>query len=270
MFVTRLITAAVALPAFVAALLWLPNKYWTIALLPLLLAGAWEWSRLVGYRSAGRWLFAGVVLLTALLVLVLAFYAGSLTAAFYLPPDAVIYGIAAGFWLGVAPAWLHGRWRTTAPLALGLAGWIVLVPTWLALSRLQVQPWHLLMVLGIVWIADSAAYVAGKRLGRRKLVPDISPGKTWEGVMGAVATVAVYYALLQFAGPPVWAGGFAGLCLFAALTALSIEGDLFESWMKRQAGVKDSGTLFPGHGGVLDRIDGLTASLPLAALVNAG
>jgi phosphatidate cytidylyltransferase len=128
----------------------------------------------------------------------------------------------------------------------------------------------LLALLGIVWIADSAAYFAGRGFGRRKLAPEISPGKTWEGVIGAGIAVAVYYALLRFAFAPAtaWLGGAAGILLCGAITVMSIEGDLFESWMKRQAAMKDSGSLLPGHGGVLDRIDGLTASMPLAALAS--
>lgn len=268
MLATRLITTAILLPLFVGALLGLPNKYWAAVLFPLLLAGSWEWAKLAGYQRNGRWLFSGAVPLTGLSVLLASFEIGSV-AAFYLPPDGIAYGVAVLFWLLPAPAWLKGKWRVTNPLALGLTGWIVLVPTWLALTRLQAQPLQLLVLLGIVWIADSAAYLTGRSLGRRKLAPDISPGKTWEGVAGAVIAVAVYYAVLRFAFAPAtsWLGGAGGMILFGAITIMSIEGDLFESWIKRQAGVKDSGSLLPGHGGVLDRIDGLTASMPLAALV---
>ena len=139
----------------------------------------------------------------------------------------------------------------------------------LALIRLQEQPWVLLAILGIVWVADSAAYFAGHQWGRHKLAPSISPGKTWEGVAGAAVAVAVYHAAVWYCG---FGSGAPGLGLVAALLVavlfpLSIIGDLFESWIKRQAGVKDSGRLLPGHGGVLDRIDALTSTLPLAALV---
>jgi len=146
----------------------------------------------------------------------------------------------------------------------------VLVPPWLALARLQARPLELLILLCVVWIADSAAYFAGSCLGRRRLAPDISPGKTWEGVMGACAAVAVYYSLLRmlFAPSIAWVGEPVGVVLFVVITVMSIEGDLFESWMKRAAGVKDSGAMLPGHGGVLDRIDGLTASMPVAALIS--
>ena len=125
--------------------------------------------------------------------------------------------------------------------------------------------------MGIVWVADSAAYFAGHRWGRRKLAPTVSPGKTWEGAAGAAVAVAVYHGL-------IWNFGFSqhmpnlaipAAVLVAVLFPLSIIGDLFESWIKRQAGVKDSGRLLPGHGGVLDRIDALTSTLPLAALVLA-
>ncbi len=150
-----------------------------------------------------------------------------------------------------------------------MTGWLLIVPTWLALVRLQAMPWVLLAVLGVVWIADSAAYFAGRTWGRRKLAPLISPGKTWEGVAGAAVAVAVYHALVWYFGlrSVTLEIGVAAALLVACLLPLSILGDLFESWIKRQAGVKDSGTLLPGHGGVLDRIDALTSTLPLAALV---
>jgi phosphatidate cytidylyltransferase len=139
---------------------------------------------------------------------------------------------------------------------------------WLALVHLQARPWALLLFMSIVWVADTAAYLAGRTWGRRKLAPRVSPGKSWEGVIGAAVALALYYVLLWFIVP---ADGrlFAaapGALVFAALLALSVEGDLFESWMKRQAGVKDSGHLLPGHGGILDRIDGLTSTMPAAAL----
>jgi phosphatidate cytidylyltransferase len=164
---------------------------------------------------------------------------------------------------------LHKGWRVRQPLLLMIAGWLLIVPTWLALVRLQAEPWILLAVLGVVWVADSAAYFAGRTFGRRKLAPSISPGKTWEGVAGAAIAVAVYYALVWYFGfrGMTFGIGLAAALLVTCLLPLSILGDLFESWIKRQAGVKDSGTLLPGHGGVLDRIDALTSTLPLAALV---
>jgi phosphatidate cytidylyltransferase len=123
--------------------------------------------------------------------------------------------------------------------------------------------------MGLTGFPATPPYLAAGHGGRHKLAPTISPGKTWEGVAGAAAGVAIYFVVLQFLvpDPRPALNGAAGALAFAALLALSIEGDLFESWLKRQAGVKDSGRLLPGHGGVLDRIDGLTATLPVVALL---
>jgi len=151
---------------------------------------------------------------------------------------------------------------------LAIVGWLLLVPSWYGALLLHHNPRMLLALLAVVWVADSAAYFAGRRFGRHKLAPAISPGKTWEGVGGAFAGVLLYGLLLQRVVLPeeaVLQGG-AFYVLLTAMTVLGIVGDLFESWMKRQAGVKDSGTLLPGHGGVLDRIDALTAAIPFAAL----
>jgi phosphatidate cytidylyltransferase len=154
------------------------------------------------------------------------------------------------------------------PVVLGAVGWVAMVPMWLALVRLQPTPWALLLVMSIVWIADTAAYLAGKSFGKHKLAPLISPGKTWEGALGALVAVAVYYGaiLLLVDSANRYFTPAAGLGVFVAILVLSVEGDLFESWLKRQAGVKDSGQILPGHGGILDRVDGLTATMPLAAL----
>ena len=139
-------------------------------------------------------------------------------------------------------------------------GLLLLFATWVALNGLQqISPWLLLAVLATVWLADSAAYFAGKRFGRHKLAPEISPGKTWEGVAGAILASTLYgLALCYFLHISRWL--IVGLWL---IVVLSIMGDLFESLLKRQAGKKDSSHLLPGHGGVLDRIDGLISTLPL-------
>ena len=152
--------------------------------------------------------------------------------------------------------------------ALAVTGWVALVPCWYGVVVLHRSPALLLALLAVIWIADSAAYFAGRRFGRRKLAPGISPGKTWEGVGGAFAAVLLYALFLDRVVLPDVPGlrGGAVFLLVTLMTALGIVGDLFESWMKRQAGVKDSGTLLPGHGGVLDRIDALTAAAPFAAL----
>ena len=260
MLMKRVITAVIALVIFGAALFLLPQTAWALLLLVVLALGAFEWSALAKYGQGAR------VAYSALLV-------ASAAALYFLPGDArttdvVAFSISVAFWVLVAPFWLVQRWTTRNPIVLGAAGWIALVPMWLALVRLQPTPWALLLVMSIVWIADTAAYAAGKMFGRHKLAPLISPGKTWEGAAGAAAAVLIYYAAILLLVDPAnryFATGI-GVGLFLLILVLSIEGDLFESWLKRQAGVKDSGQLLPGHGGILDRIDGLTATMPLAAL----
>ena len=260
MFIARLATAVVLLAACISALLWLPNVWWTALLLPVLLGAGWEWGGLMGFGRGGRWIYALV------LVAMAAALWGIVAAAPAL--ETWLYGAAAVFWLALAPAWLAQGWRVRSLAALAVTGWIVLVPSWLALARLQADPGVLLAILVIIWLSDTAAYLAGRAWGRRKLAPSISPGKTWEGIAGAGAAVAVYYVVLSMAAPG-WSGmkGAHGVALFAAVAVLGVVGDLFESWIKRQAAVKDSGGLLPGHGGVLDRIDSITAALPVAALL---
>jgi len=263
MFMKRLLTILVALPIFIGALLLLPRALWALFLLPVLGIASWEWAGLARYTPAMRIVYTAIALASAL-------------ALFYVAPlylessrvDLTFFAVSSVFWFAVAPWWLGTRWAARDAYTLGVAGWIALVPMWLALVRLQAAPWALLGFLGIVWIADTAAYLAGKQWGRHKLAPRISPGKTWEGAFGAALAVALYYAVLLVTIAPdrrFFEGGW-GLLVFLTVLALSIEGDLFESLLKRQAGVKDSGNLLPGHGGMLDRIDGLTATMPAAAL----
>ncbi len=264
MLMKRLLTVAIALPLFAAALLLLPQNLWALFLLPGIVIGSWEWGGLAGYAMPGRVGFALLVPVSAVALLYIpsqSMHSSSLI-------DLFVYGASVVFWLAIAPVWLAKCWTNRNPIVLGIAGWLALVPMWLALVRLQATPWLLLLILSIVWIADTAAYIAGKLWGRNKLAPRISPGKTWEGVLGATAAVGLYYGalLLIFPADERYFSGWLGLAVFAGIIALSIEGDLFESWTKRQAGVKDSGQILPGHGGILDRIDGLTASVPAAAL----
>jgi phosphatidate cytidylyltransferase len=257
MFAKRLLTVVILLPLFAAALLLLPRTLWALALLPGLAVASAEWMGLAGSPIQGRYAYAGVVAISALAILL----AGDSALTWWL------FGLSAAFWVVLAPAWLYAHWHLRNSLLAGVVGWIALVPMWLALVELQATPWTLLLVLSIVWIADTAAYAAGKQWGKHKLAPAVSPGKSWEGVGGAAFAVGLYYALLWFVAPAAWDGwrGAFGALVFAAIFVLSIVGDLFESLMKRQAGVKDSGQLLPGHGGLLDRIDGLTSTVPLAA-----
>jgi phosphatidate cytidylyltransferase len=268
----RIITAAVLAALFLAALFGLPAVGWTALAGVLLGAAAWEWC---GFARGGR--TARVVYTAATAALGLAAAGGLGLAAGRAGALALvpIYGVALGFWALGAPWWLARR-PGPAPAGLILAaGWVVLVPTFLALVHLRnISPITLLAFMMLVWIADIAAYFAGHRFGHTKLAPSISPGKTREGLYGALGATTLFGVLwITFLPVHVPAlvrdlpGSVAWMIAFVlALTLLSVVGDLFESALKRGAGLKDSGTLLPGHGGVLDRIDALTAVLPVAAL----
>jgi phosphatidate cytidylyltransferase len=261
----RILTVAVLLPLFLAALFLLPNLHWGVLTITVLGLAAHEWSRLAGYAGPGRWVYPA--LLVAGAVAVLAAEHNLLRQAFiYSVPGRLLYGLAAVVWLVIVPAWLYFRWPVREPVLLAITGALVLLPFWHALTWLQLTPGRLLAVMGVVWTADIAAYFSGRAFGRHKLAPQISPGKTWEGVAGAVVAVVLYWSALTSLLPELSRHFVSGLVLVVLLTAVGIVGDLFESWMKRLAGRKDSGTLLPGHGGVLDRVDALTATLPLAAL----
>jgi len=167
------------------------------------------------------------------------------------------------------PYWLKRGLSQPPAALLALTGVVVLVPA--GLAALTVPAERLLLVLGLVWIADTAAYLAGSAFGRHKLAPSISPGKTWEGAAGAAGATLIYAIICALPGAPLGAyvqgaGWMAYLALAMLLWAVSIAGDLFESAIKRHAGAKDSGALLPGHGGVLDRIDSIVSTLPIAAL----
>jgi phosphatidate cytidylyltransferase len=266
MLLKRVLTVAVLLPLFLAALFLLPNPVWGLLLTLVAVVAGYEWGRLAGYSRAGKALFCAVLVACCMAILWWEHGSGAPRAFIHSPAGKLFYCAAVAFWLIVAPAWLAKRWSVRRPIVLGVIGWIVLMPFWHALVALQPTPGRLLLAMGIVWVADTAAYFAGRRFGHRKLAPEISPGKTWEGVWGAAAAVVVYWALAS-----VLLGGrdmhpLSGLVWMLLMLVLSVVGDLFESWMKRVAGVKDSGRILPGHGGLLDRVDGLTATLPLAAL----
>ncbi len=262
MLKTRVITAFVLLTVLLGGLFVLPETAWGALCLVILGAGAWEWGRLAGFSSGVRITFLAVLLAVGLALWWPMAAAGGAILSRGNPFHVTLLVASALFWLGVVPLWLSRKWRAS-PFSLALTGAIVLLPTWLALAGLRAYgPWTLLGIMAVVWLADSAAYFSGRRFGRRKLAPSISPGKTWEGAWGALLAVTLYGV-----GLVIWTRMspvlIPGMWL---LTLVSIEGDLFESLLKRQAGLKDSGNLLPGHGGVLDRIDALTSTLPLAAL----
>lgn len=268
MLKSRVLTAAVLLLLLLAALFWLPPSLWSLLVAAMVMQGATEWSHLSRLQGRAAKMYWGA---TLLLMLGLLWLDAGVSAQQSQYVHLIFYLLAALLWLVVVPAWLMSGVKVTQPLLMMGVGWMVLIPTGLAMIDLRAAaptPWILLFVMGLVWVADSAAYFAGRRFGKTKLAPSISPGKTWEGVAGAILGVSVYVALVW-----TFSAEFTHLQVLPALmltawwwVVLAIVGDLFESAIKRQAGVKDSGALLPGHGGLLDRIDALTSTLPLAAL----
>jgi phosphatidate cytidylyltransferase len=268
MLKSRIITAMVLLAILLLALFLLPPVLWAALIVLMVMQGATEWSRLSGLTGRMATLYS---LLSVLIM------AGLAMADLYLAQETrfglqlVVYSVSALLWLVLVPSWLMAGWKITHPYLMALVGWAVLLPTGLAMMDLRAAapaPWLLLFVMGLVWVADSAAYFAGRRFGKNKLAPSISPGKTWEGVTGAVFGVSVYVVLVWSFSPLFSERQILPPLVLTAWwwVVLAVIGDLFESAIKRQAGVKDSGALLPGHGGLLDRIDALTSTLPLAAL----
>lgn len=270
MLKTRVITAVLILAAFLPSLFFLPQRYWALLTAAIVGVAAWEWGGLIRLGAAGRMAYG---LFTAALCVLIAALApaaigdgGPGLPAF--PGVLTIYGLTVVFWGTVVPLWLRNKWRAARPGFGSLVGVVVIVPAWLALVQLRLLgPAVLLAILAVVWMADIAAYVAGKNFGKHKLAPSISPGKTWEGAVGACLGVLLYGLAMRY----VFAvdGISLGLWLLGLLlvTVVSVVGDLFESLLKRQAGLKDSSHILPGHGGVLDRIDSLTSTLPTVALL---
>ena len=272
MLLTRVITALAILPVVLGMLFYAPAGVWALFVLAISLVACWEWSRMCGLSPTGQgaYLAASGAIGAFLWLLYLKVVPGNFAAM-----AMTGFIIATLFWIVGAPFWLAQKMRPS-PSTCAVAGWIVAWPAWLAFVVLRdTSPWLLLALAALVWVADIAAYFSGKRFGRRKLAPAVSPSKTWEGVHGALAGVLAYGVVLCAVADrydtafskifePAW--GVPAIGAMLVLTGVSIVGDLFESWMKRGAGLKDSSGLLPGHGGILDRIDALTSTLPVAAL----
>jgi phosphatidate cytidylyltransferase len=249
------ITAITLATVLLVVMLGLPPiaTVWLITVLVLI--GAWEWAAFIGNGSnAARIAFTTVV--AAALVAALYLYVHRPDQVRVVMTAAMVWWMGAFFWVCLAPARVH-------PLAAGFAGLMALVPCWLALVyvTLTTNTTHwVLFTLALVWAADTGAFFAGRWFGRVPLAPRVSPKKTWEGVFGGIlASALVAWLAARFLfNVDVWP--FVVTCI--AVAALSIIGDLTESMLKRAVGLKDSGSLFPGHGGMLDRIDSVTAAAP--------
>jgi phosphatidate cytidylyltransferase len=257
----RILTATVLLAGLLASLFSMPTP-WSVRVFGVVFTlAAWEWS---GFGELSR--LTARLGYTAALGLLLALswrWSGSPAHLTLLLRTACVWWIVAFFWLTFAPARGH-------PVLALLCGIPVLVPAFVALGRLLIAvrgfargPEMVLWMLLLVFAADIGAFFAGRRWGSHKLAPRVSPGKTWEGAVGGLAAVALVAVLgaVHF-GLPV----AAAIVFCCAVGVFSIIGDLTESMFKRSAGLKDSGRLLPGHGGVMDRIDSVTAAAPLYAL----
>ncbi|MFT3758325.1 phosphatidate cytidylyltransferase [Thauera sp.] len=268
MLKTRIITAFALLFGLLAAVFFLPPAGWLVFCALVCGVAAWEWGALAGFapmlRVATAVAFGASCLLLGHVV--------GLSSPFptgYELGLTPLYVISAAFWLVLAPSWLVRKWPLSDPVLALLTGFVVLVPTALALAQLRAMgPWTMLIAMATVWVADIAAYFSGRAFGKHKLAPAISPGKTWEGAVGAVLAVTCFGLIVH--GVRVGSlpdSMFAAVLVLMLWTAVSIIGDLYESLLKRQAGLKDSGSILPGHGGVLDRIDSLTSTLPTVTLL---
>ncbi len=269
MLKTRIVTAMCLLAVFLLSLFALPSSWFAIFIAIVFLIGSWEWSSLSGFTSSYQ------KLAYSLVSICIAFFIGSYIGlwpweelAF---PKLLSIFSGAALWWAIALLWVQGYPSSSIlwgnMISRSVMGLLVLIPSALALVYLHQQPYGDWLILGIVLIvatADTCAYFSGKAFGRRKLAVNVSPGKTWEGVLGGLlACVLLSFFFSALIDMHLW------LMILAVVipTALvSVLGDLLESMVKRHCQMKDSGRILPGHGGVLDRIDGLTAAAPIFAL----
>lgn len=251
----RIITALVLVPVLFYCIFYLPNFGFRLAMGVVLVLGLWEWTRLIGISK----------------IPAQALYILSGVAACFLiqyVPSTLVYGIAAAWWLLALALVIQfpvskKYWEENLPVKMGM-GFLLLLPTWLGLVELQGEsPWNLMFVFVLIWLADSGAYFAGRQFGKRKLAPKVSPGKSIEGVAGGLLLSLIVALAVRDRVGLDYLSILASTVLFTSVILFSVLGDLTESMFKRVSGVKDSSQLLPGHGGILDRIDSLTAAVPI-------
>ena len=277
MLKTRIITACILVAVFIPTLFMLSNISWAYCMLALSLLALYEWGGMIKLNPLQKIIYLIVAAVAGLFALFLLRQHGF---HFFFFKSLMLFAVVALFWLLIVPFWFKTKHVVKSKSILAVLGLLLIASLWLALICAKgADPWLLLILLITIWIADSAAYFAGKNFGKHKLAPNISPGKTWEGVLGALIAVSLFAAILysidldgaHLAGTSLGSNfGFNQVAIFPllwAVTCLGVAGDLFESLMKRHANLKDSSNLLPGHGGILDRIDGIIPSLPIALLM---
>jgi len=264
----RLITAAILVPLVVWGILRLPTPYLALVLALFIVQGAWEWTGFMQLKVIWqRILYVAAVILGLICIWFFqqdSFLTGAGTNWLTLPILSLFWWLLATVWVLSYPRTVK-RW--SSPAMLALTGLLVLLPTWLAVVGLHASgpqgPLLVMYLLSLIWVADSGAYFGGRAWGKRKLAPAVSPGKTWEGV-GSAAALSTLYALAAARVLDLPGNLWPVFVVLSLVTVIfSVLGDLTESMFKRHAGIKDSGTLLPGHGGVLDRIDSVTAAAPV-------
>ncbi|MDE0763786.1 MAG: phosphatidate cytidylyltransferase [Cellvibrionales bacterium] len=265
----RIFTALAMATTFLLCLYYLSAHVFAVLLVPVLLLAGWEWSNLARLQSA---LSKALYLLLLFLSLAAAGSSVNFFAEINLEVGKQLMAAALGLWLlNIVFLWSYPTALTlwSKPLLLALNGLLLLIFTWLAVVLILAQSngeLLLLLGIGVVVFADVGGYFGGKIFGRRQLAPQVSPGKTWEGFACGIALQIPILMLLVLSPALAMPVGTAALLVFP-VALISVFGDLFESMLKRSSGLKDSSSLLPGHGGLLDRMDGVMAGLPLFALL---
>jgi phosphatidate cytidylyltransferase len=253
--ISRIFSAIAMLAVFLASMFLFSGRYFSFVIYITAILALYEWTKLLYFKSYEKKIF---LLISLALIYLIDNHLNS-------QGSSLILWIASIFWLCVAPLFLIFKINLKNSFFSALIGWTLVMPLVISLNYLiQLSPWTVLIVLTTIWLADSGAYFFGKKFGKRKLALSISPGKTWEGFLGALFVVSLFSIAMTFFG---FVNSYMSILFFNLILFLSVEGDLFESYIKRMAKVKDSGNLIPGHGGILDRIDSLCSSLPLATLI---
>ena len=284
MLYQRILTALILAPAIITAIFYLPLHYFAMVVMLIMAIGSWEWGPLMGFaHQAMRGFFVASTLILISLIWHFFPLQHVWLSETHLQPEVIfILWLSVIWWIGSAIlTFLYpkcSRFWSSHRSVRGLFGWLTLVPTWLAFmvlrtDHIDTNVYHgaqLIMFLFLmVWSADIGAYFVGKAIGKRKLLPNVSPGKTLEGFLGGMLFACVLVGVAGYIMTWTWSQLLVILGVTVLITTVSVIGDLNESMFKRQAGIKDSGSILPGHGGVLDRIDSLTATAPIYALCYA-